>query len=491
MISQNGPAPRRYLPHVLVATFLVAVLPLLLVYLLQASGRLHSPLLSLALAVAISLASTRICSSYWTRRPQSSDIVFSDLMIWGWVRRLRTERRLQKATELLGLDGQPGPKRVHRLHPTQQAEVLQELASALEARDPYTQGHTRRVTRHSYMIARKMGLPSDEVARIRAAAAVHDVGKIRVPREILNKPGRLTDDEFEVMKAHATDGAAMVARIGDPEISAMVRHHHEQLDGSGYPDALAGAEIPLGARIIAVADTFDAMTSSRPYRSSRQHKDAIEVLKKCAGSQLDGSAVKAFLGYYSGRRGIAWWGLLTTVPSRFLGRIGDALQSAGAAPLAKSAAVVGATAVLSSSLATAPRGVRQHAGTRQSGNAKVVDASGYHGDTRISVPRKRSSRGSRPASGSRPARRPAAATPVRSIPPAGGGAGGTQPAAATEPVSNVKPPESGSGPPDPGPGPGPGAVPLPVELPDLPLPETPKTPKPPDVPLPKIPGSPL
>src|SRR5947209_4386331 len=122
------------------------------------------------------------------------------------------------------------------------------------------------------MVARKLGLASGEVARIQAAAAVHDVGKLRIPPEVLNKPDKLTPEEFAVAKRHAEQGALIVACLGDPALTEIVRHHHERFDGGGYPSGLAGEAIPLGARVVAVADTFDAMTSVRPYRLAAPHK---------------------------------------------------------------------------------------------------------------------------------------------------------------------------------------------------------------------------
>src|SRR5205085_6039106 len=159
-------------------------------------------------------------------------------------------------------------------------QLLAQLAAALEAGDPYTHGHSRRVAHHAAMIAKGMGLPKQQVAKVRTAAVLHDVGKINTPTAILHKPGRLTDDEFDVIKLHPVDGAEMVSKLGDAELTAIVRHHHERLDGTGYPNRLPGGEIPLGARIIAVADTFDAITSTRPYRPANPHKRAMDILAK-------------------------------------------------------------------------------------------------------------------------------------------------------------------------------------------------------------------
>ena len=191
---------------------------------------------------------------------------------------------------------------------------LEELVSGIEASDPYLHGHSRRVARHSWMIARKMGLASDEVARVRTAAAIHDVGKIHTPTAILHKPARLTDEEYDVIKRHPGDGAQMADVLRDAALASIVRHHHERMDGSGYPDALRGDEIPLGARIIAVADTFDAITSERPYRHASAHKKAIDILRAEAAAGLDPDVVRAFCGHYAGRTPIAMSSFVVGLP---------------------------------------------------------------------------------------------------------------------------------------------------------------------------------
>jgi HD-GYP domain-containing protein (c-di-GMP phosphodiesterase class II) len=328
---------------VALATLAVTGLPLAAVTAVQAAGFLRSTLASVAAAAALSLLASVAGSALWKRRRRSRDIVFADLMVWGWIRRLRAERRLSDAGELLdGLDELPAARRV---------EVLEQLSASLEARDPYTHGHSRRVTRFAEAIARGMGLPRDEVARIRTAATVHDVGKIHTPREVLNKPGRLSDEEFAAVKRHPGEGAEMVAALGDEALTAMVRHHHERLDGRGYPDGLSGDTIPLGARIIAVADTFDAITSTRPYRPGAAHKKALDILAKEAGTQLDPGAVAAFRRYYTGGRSVAWWSILVAEPPRLLSSLLGWLQGAGAAPLAKGVVAAGATALVGGAIA--------------------------------------------------------------------------------------------------------------------------------------------
>lgn len=186
------------------------------------------------------------------------------------------------------------------LEPDSQLRALNRLASALEARVPGSAGHARRVALYASGVARRMGFSRERVARLHRAAALHDIGKVGTPAAIVNKPGPLSDEEFAVVRRHAAIGAWMVAGLGDDELVAVVRHHHERLDGNGYPDGLAGGEIPLGARIVAVADTFDAVASTRPYRAAKRCREALELLDGEAGAQLDPGVVSAFRDYFAG-----------------------------------------------------------------------------------------------------------------------------------------------------------------------------------------------
>ena len=200
-----------------------------------------------------------------------------------------------------------GMERSVNLSEGRRAQLLTELAAELESRDPYTHGHSRRVAHHATMIAVRLGLAPGEVVTVRAAAALHDVGKINIPRAVLNKPGPLNSDEFGLIMLHPGDGAQIASSLGDPELTAMVRHHHERLDGSGYPDGLTGREIPLGARIIAVADTFDAITSTRAYRPAKTHDRAMEILEEECRGRLDPDGVGAFKAYHKEtRRRLLW-----------------------------------------------------------------------------------------------------------------------------------------------------------------------------------------
>jgi len=174
--------------------------------------------------------------------------------------------------------------------------TLQMLINALEAKDIYGRGHTERVTRYSVQIARKMGLELAELENVRRAAMIHDIGKIGVREAILHKNGELTKEEYDHVKSHVSWGTHILKPMRSlARVVSYLSHHHEHFDGSGYPAGLSSSEIPLGARIIAVADTFDAMTSDRPYRKAMTVRDAMAELKRCAGSQFDPDVVSALI----------------------------------------------------------------------------------------------------------------------------------------------------------------------------------------------------
>lgn len=324
-----------YLPLVIAATFLVAIAPMLLVLWLRTSGTVTSVWAGMVIGIVASFLASIGGAALWKTRAHSRDILFSDLMLWGWVQRWRTERHLDAAADLLGLtSGRHPALSGRRLTSTQKTGLLTRLTSDLEARDDYTFGHSRRVARHAGNIAKRMGLPRDQVAKIRAAGAMHDVGKVKTPIAVLRKPGALTDEEYAIVKRHPVDGAVMVAALDDPELTAMVRHHHERLDGTGYPDGLPADEIPIGARILAVADTFDAITSTRPYRHAHSHKDALDILTAEAGSQLDPDAVRAFCSCYSGRWALAYWTVLAHGRPRIVSLLGGGVGSSKASGFA-------------------------------------------------------------------------------------------------------------------------------------------------------------
>ncbi|HXG23626.1 MAG TPA: HD domain-containing phosphohydrolase, partial [Chthonomonadales bacterium] len=174
--------------------------------------------------------------------------------------------------------------------------VLDALLSALDIRDTETEGHSERVTAYTMLLADLLGVPQSELYHIERGALLHDIGKIGVPDHILLKPGPLTPEEWEEMKKHPVVGFQMCARIDFLRGAAqVVLHHHERWDGTGYPDGLRGEAIPLGARIFAVADAFDVMTTDRPYRQARSYEAACQEILRCSGAHFDPRVVEAFL----------------------------------------------------------------------------------------------------------------------------------------------------------------------------------------------------
>ncbi len=171
-------------------------------------------------------------------------------------------------------------------------DIVDALSTALDAKNSYMCGHSERVAELSLLMAKTMGLPLAEQERIHIGAHLHDIGKIGIPDAILNKPGKLTEEEFDTIRQHPEIGGTIVGKIKVfRSVSDIVRHHHERFDGKGYPDGLCGEDISLGARIVAVADSFDAMTTMRTYRSSLSVCEAIEEMERCRGSQFDPNIV--------------------------------------------------------------------------------------------------------------------------------------------------------------------------------------------------------
>jgi PAS domain S-box-containing protein/putative nucleotidyltransferase with HDIG domain len=170
------------------------------------------------------------------------------------------------------------------------------LVYAIDAKSPWTKGHSERVTNYAVAIAKEMGLEEKVVENLHTASILHDIGKLGIYDVILDKPGKLTAEEFEIVKMHPAKGEEILKPIRQmKKVLKIVRHHHERIDGRGYPDGLTGEEIPLCARILYVADSFDAMTADRPYRPAPGVEYAISELKKYSGSQFDSKVVEAFL----------------------------------------------------------------------------------------------------------------------------------------------------------------------------------------------------
>jgi len=175
-------------------------------------------------------------------------------------------------------------------------ETIMAFSEALEARDQYTAGHSRRVMEYSKSIGQRLKLDKQDIEDLKRSALLHDIGKIGIPDTILKKKTKLTNEEFAIIKSHPETGAAILKNIKSfKHLVPAVYHHHEQFDGEGYPHSLKGERIPLHARIIAIADTFDAMTSSRSYRNALSFRKALSELERCKGTQFDPDIADIFI----------------------------------------------------------------------------------------------------------------------------------------------------------------------------------------------------
>jgi len=188
--------------------------------------------------------------------------------------------------------------KTHILHDLSELfyKTIKSIAQALDAKDQYTHGHSMRVTLYSLALAKTLKLPDDLLEEIETTGLLHDIGKIAIPEKILLKPGKLTTEEYEVIKTHPELGERLVNGIEKLRIiSNWLKSHHERYDGRGYPDGLVGEAIPISSRIIAIADTYDAMTSNRSYRGALSHEEAIAEIKKCSGTQFDPNLAELFI----------------------------------------------------------------------------------------------------------------------------------------------------------------------------------------------------
>jgi putative nucleotidyltransferase with HDIG domain len=178
--------------------------------------------------------------------------------------------------------------------------MLRVLTGAIEARDPYTRGHSSRVTALAEAVARRLGWSAERIESLRLGGPLHDIGKLAVSHEVLHKEGRLDAKELAEIREHPKTGAKLLLRVADLRAAIpYVLYHHERWDGTGYPSGKAGEEIPLEARVLAVADAFDAMTSDRPYRRALSQAEALGEVERCAGTQFDPRIAQVFLELFA------------------------------------------------------------------------------------------------------------------------------------------------------------------------------------------------
>lgn len=294
--DRTAAAQKRSLLVSLVATFGVAVVPTFSAFALLVFSQSDPYVLAAVVASVVLTAGAAIGgAALWAGQPESASLSFGDLMLWNWVRHHSAERTLIEAMRVLGYDRAGHRVGPSSAEPKEQLRAMSAMATALDAQSSYTLGHSRRVEAHARKVAAALELPPRSVEELALAAALHDLGNIAVPETILRKAGELSGPERSEIERHVLLGAQIVGLTGSDAVAAGIRHHHERWEGTGYPDAIAGAQIPLYARMVAIAEAYDAMTSARPYRHGFGTRDAIGILRAEAGGQFDPELVEVFV----------------------------------------------------------------------------------------------------------------------------------------------------------------------------------------------------
>jgi len=269
---------------------------------MQRTAQLWAALLALAIVLISIFASQRITSPLKTLTESSRAIAKGDFSQRVHLKSHTEIGELAETFNVMSTDLERFVADLKRAAEENRAlfmSSIQMLAGAVDEKDPYTKGHSDRVTRYSVLLATEMGLLSEEIERIRISAQLHDVGKIGIEDRILKKPGALTPDEFEIMKTHTTKGATILRPVEMlKEMIPGIELHHESLDGRGYPYGLKGDQIPLLARVIMVADTFDAMTTNRPYQAAMDPEYVVRIINSLANTKFDARVVAAITAVF-------------------------------------------------------------------------------------------------------------------------------------------------------------------------------------------------
>ncbi len=253
------------------------------------------PVLATIASLLLTAGSFGLGSKVWHRQPESAGFSFADLMLWHWVRREWAEEKLVRNARLLGYDRTGRFVGKVNISPARQLRAAREIGAALDAKSSYTINHSKRVEKHVRQLGASYGLSLDQIEELATSAALHDIGNLRIPEHVSRKAGALTREERSTIQGHVLLGAIMAFDAGGEDVVKGLRHHHERWDGTGYPSGLRGQGIPLYARMIGIAEAYDAMTSTRPYRQSLTQDQAVEVLRTEAGAQFDGELVELFV----------------------------------------------------------------------------------------------------------------------------------------------------------------------------------------------------
>ncbi|HYI44961.1 MAG TPA: HD-GYP domain-containing protein [Actinomycetota bacterium] len=279
-----------------VATMAVAVAPSFVAFgFLVWSRPDPRPVLATVVSILLTFGALILGSKVWDRQPESAGFSFADLMLWQWMRREWAEEKLVRNARMLGYDRNGRFVGKSKISPERQLQAAREIGAALDAKSSYTINHAKRVEAHTRDIASVLGLSDKQTEELATAAALHDIGNLRVPEHVARKTGSLTLEERSTIEGHVLLGAIMAFDAVGDDIVQGLRHHHERWDGNGYPSGLTAEDIPLYARIIGIAEAYDAMTSTRPYRQSFTRDQAVAVLRSEGGSQFDPDLVEVFV----------------------------------------------------------------------------------------------------------------------------------------------------------------------------------------------------
>jgi putative nucleotidyltransferase with HDIG domain len=283
----------------------------------------------------------------WHAQPESDGHSFGDLMVWSWFRRRRAEDHLKQSATVVGLARDGSFRDAGTVSLIERQAALADMAVSLDAKSTFTVGHSKRVQEHARDIADELELSVEDTDALAIAALLHNVGNLAIPEEVLRKTDELTDAERTLIEQHVELGAslAMTAGLERPVVDA-IQHHHERWDGAGYPDRLSGEDIPLLARVLAVAESYDAMTSTRPYRHGLSRAEAIAELRSGAGSQFDPAVVEALVATLPSERGILAAAALPAIAQRRIQQTGVAFRRVGRVALSATASTIAIALVL-------------------------------------------------------------------------------------------------------------------------------------------------